>query len=139
MTLTKLHVLLERRGVVAPYRTLHRFAVAELGFPRCRPPVPVATATPGWRCKSTSAPRAGPPDPARETRRVTHGLIFTAVSSRHLFVFLPHRQTLEEVVAGFDAAWAFYGGVFAVIIPNNLKPLDRADPLEPRSTTPPAR
>lgn len=61
------------------------------------------------------------PDPARGTRRVTHGLIFTAVYSRHLFVFPTHRQTLEEVIAGFDAAWAFYGGTFAVVIPDNLE------------------
>src|SRR5690242_16933824 len=30
LTLVKVHVLLERHGVVVPYRTLHRFAVAEL-------------------------------------------------------------------------------------------------------------
>jgi hypothetical protein len=66
---------------------------------------------------------------------VTHALIFTAVYSRHLFVFPTHRQTLEEVIAGFEAAWAFFGGVFAVVIPDNLKPVvDRADPLAPRFT-----
>lgn len=34
LTLAKIHMLLGRRGVVVPYRTLHRFAVAELGFGR---------------------------------------------------------------------------------------------------------
>jgi len=38
------------------------------------------------------------PDPARCTRRVVHGLIFTAVYSRHLFVFPTPRQTLEPVL-----------------------------------------
>ncbi len=47
LTLTKAHVLLERRGVAVPYRTLHRFAVAELGFGRRRPTVPVADGDPG--------------------------------------------------------------------------------------------
>lgn len=40
-----------------------------------------------------------------------HGLIFTGVYSRHMFVYPTHRQTLEEVIAGFAAAWAFFDGV----------------------------
>jgi hypothetical protein len=133
LTLTKAHVLLERRGIVVPYRTLHRFAVTELGLGRRRPTVPIADGDPGVELQVDFGRLGLVPDPARGTRRVTHGLIFTAVYSRHLFVFPTHRQTLEEVVAGFDAAWGFFGGVFAVVIPDNLKPVvDRADPLEPR-------
>jgi transposase len=133
VTLTKAHVLLERRAVVVPYRTLHRYAVTELGFGRRRPTVPVADGDPGVELQVDFGRLGLVPDPARGTRRVTHGLIFTAVYSRHVFVFPTHRQTLEEVIAGFDAAWAFFGGVFAVAIPDNLKPVvDRADPLEPR-------
>jgi transposase len=133
VTLTKAHVLLERRGVVVPYRTLHRFAVTELGFGRRRATVPVADGDPGVELQVDFGRLGLVPDPARGTRRVTHGLIFTAVYSRHVFVFPTHRQTLEEVIAGFDAAWAFFGGVFAVVIPDNLKPVvDRADPLVPR-------
>ena len=87
LTLTKFHVLLERRGVVVPYRTLHRFAVAELGFGRRRPRVPVADGDPGVELQVDFGRLGLVPDPARGTRRVTHGLIFTAVYSRHLFVF----------------------------------------------------
>jgi hypothetical protein len=56
------------------------------------------------------------PDPAAGVRRVTYALICTAVYSRHMFVYPIHRQTLDEVIAGFEAAWAFFGGVFKVII-----------------------
>ena len=133
LTLTKAHVLLERRGVVVPYRTLHRYAVTELGFGRRRPTVPVADGDPGVELQVDFGRLGLVPDPVRGSRRVTHGLIFTAVYSRHLFVYPTHRQTLEEVIAGFDAAWAFFGGVFAVIIPDNLKPVvDQADALDPR-------
>ncbi|GAC1378859.1 MAG: hypothetical protein NVSMB4_08450 [Acidimicrobiales bacterium] len=133
LTLTKTHVLLERHGVVVPYRTLHRYAVAELGFGRRRATVPVADGDPGVELQVDFGRLGLIPDPARGTRRVTHGLIFTAVYSRHLFVYPTHRQTLEEVIAGFEAAWAFYGGVFAVVIPDNLKPVvARADALDPR-------
>jgi len=133
LTLTKAHVLLERRGIAVPYRTLHRFAVAELGFGRRRPTVPIADGDPGVELQVDFGRLGLIPDPARGNRRVVHGLIFTAVYSRHMFVFPTHRQTLEEVIAGFDAAWAFYGGVFAVAIPDNLKPVvDRADAVAPR-------
>lgn len=50
-----------------------------------------------------------------------------------MFVFCTHRQTQDEVITGSDAAWAFLGGVFAVVIPDNLAPVvERADALFPR-------
>ncbi|GFG98033.1 hypothetical protein MTIM_39120 [Mycobacterium timonense] len=59
---------------------------------------------------------------------MVHGLIFTAVYSRHMFVWPTYRQTLGEVIAGFEAAWVFFGGVFAVVIPDNMKTIvDKAD------------
>src|SRR3546814_2620739 len=42
-------------------------------------------------------------------------LVFTPVLSRYSFVWLTHRQTTEDVLAGFEAAWAFFGGVFATV------------------------
>jgi hypothetical protein len=49
-------------------------------------------------------------------------LIFTAVFSRHMFVWLSFAQTLADVIAGCEAAWRYYGGVFKVLIPDDLKP-----------------
>ena len=37
------------------------------------------------------------------------------------------------MIAGCEAAWAFFGGVFKVLIPDNMSAVvDGADPLEPR-------
>jgi hypothetical protein len=47
LTLTKIHVLLGRRGVVVSYRTLNRYATDELDFGRGRTTVPVADCEPG--------------------------------------------------------------------------------------------
>ena len=133
LTLAKVHVLLGRCGVVVPYRTLHRYAVTELGFGRRRPTVRVADGDPGVEVQVDFGKLGLIPDPARGGRRVTHGLIFTAVYSRHMFLYPTHRQTLEEVIAGFEAAWAFFAGVFKVIIPDNMKTIiDESDPLDPR-------
>lgn len=50
-----------------------------------------------------------------------------------MFVYPTYRQTLHEVIAGFEAAWAFFGGVFAVVIPDNMKAIvDKADAIDPK-------
>ena len=68
-----------------------------------------------------------------DRRRKLHALVFTAVLSRYCFVYLTFSQTTAAVIAGCEAAWAFFGGMFTVLIPDNLKPVvDKADRLEPR-------
>jgi hypothetical protein len=107
--------------VVVPVRPLHRFAPAELGFGRRRrATVRVADGKPGEELQVDFGRLGLIPDPVRGSRRVVHGLVFTAVYSRHLFVYPIHRQSLEQVIAGFEAAWAFFGGVFKVVIPENV-------------------
>ncbi len=133
LTLAKIHMLLGRRGVVVPYRTLHRFAVAELGFGRRQATVRVADGEPGGEAQVDFGRLGLVPDPASGRRRVAQGLIFTAVYSRHMFVYPTLRQTLEDVVAGFEAAWVFFGGVFAIVVPDNMKAIvDHADATDPR-------
>jgi hypothetical protein len=52
-----------------------------------------------------------------------------------MFVWLTFSQTLEAVIAGCEAAWAFFGGVFKVLIPDNMKAIvATADPVNPRFT-----
>jgi transposase len=133
LTLTKIHMLLGRRGVVVSYRTLHRYAKNELGFGRRRATVPVADGEPGSEVQVDFGKLGLVPDPVTGKQRVVHGLIFTAVYSRHMFVYPTHRQTLDEVIAGFDGAWTFFEGVFAVVVPDNMKAIvDQADATEPR-------
>jgi transposase len=133
LTLTKIHVLLGRRGVVVSYRTLNRYATTELGFGRPRATVPVADGEPGAEVQVDFGRLGLLTDVADGRRRVVHGLIFTAVYSRHMFVWPTYRQTLADVIAGFEAAWTFFGGVFAVAIPDNMKAIvTTAHPTEPK-------
>lgn len=133
LTLTKIHTLLGRRGVVVSYRTLHRYAVTELGFGQRRTTVPVADCEPGAEVQVDFGRLGMLTDACDGRRRVVHGLIFTAVYSRHMFVWPTYRQTLGDVIAGFEAAWRFFGGVFAVVIPDNMKAIvDKADATDPK-------
>jgi transposase len=133
LTLTKIHTLLGRRGVVVSYRTLHRYATTELDFGRRQATVPVADCEPGAEVQVDFGRLGLLTDSGDGRRRVVHGLIFTAVYSRHMFVWPTYRQTLGEVIAGFEAAWMFFDGVFAVVIPDNMKAIvTAADATEPK-------
>jgi transposase len=134
LTLTKVHTLLGRRGVVVSYRTLHRYATLELGFGQRQSTVRVADGEPGAEVQVDFGRLGMLTDESDgRRRRVVHGLIFTAVYSRHMFVYPTYRQTLTDVIAGFEAAWAFFGGVFAVVIPDNMKAIvAKADATDPK-------
>jgi len=136
LTLTKVHELLNRqRHGLVPYRTLHRFAREELGFGKRRTTIRVDDCEPGQEVQVDFGLMGMLTEPEVGQRRKVWALIFTAVSSRHQFVHLAYRQTLEDVIEGFEAAWAFFGGVFHVVIPDNVKAIvASADPLEPRFT-----
>ena len=55
LSVVKIGVLLERRGMVVPYRTLHRFCVERCGFGKTASTVRVADGEPGPNASWTSA------------------------------------------------------------------------------------
>lgn len=135
LTAVKIGVLLERQGVVVPYRTLARYAVERCGAGRAAATVRVADGEPGVECQIDFARMGLVADPVAGRRRVAHALILTAVYSRHTFVWLTFTQTLTAVIAGCEAAWEFFGGVFKVVVPDNLSPVvASADPCNPTLT-----
>ena len=132
LQLTNVEGKLARRGVVVPYRTLHRFACECCGFGGRQPTLRVADGKPGVECQVDFGRLGMMDDPVTGRRRAVHALIFTAVYSRHMFVWLSFNQTLAVVVDGCEAAWGFFGGVFKVLIPDNLKPVvTAADAVNP--------
>jgi hypothetical protein len=130
--LTKVRKLLLRRGVKIPYPTLRRFAVAELGFGRTAATIPIVDGEPGQECQldtgwvvRLAADEAG-------TRRRVKAWIFTAVVSRHRFVWPIERETTASAIEACEAAWEFFGGIFHVLLPDNTKAIaNKADNLEP--------
>jgi transposase len=131
LTIVKIHDLLGRQGVKVPYRTLVRFAIERCGAGRQTTTVRVADPPPGIECQVDFGRMGLIPD--GERRRTLWALIFTACWSRHSYVWPTFRQTTDEVIAGFEAAWGFFGGVFPVVIPDNMGTIvDDADDIEPR-------
>ena len=135
LSVVKIGVLLERQGIVVPYRTLHRFCVERCGFGRTAATVRVADGEPGAECQLDFGYLGMLADPVTGRRRKAHELIFTACYSRHMFVWLSFTQTLAALVAGGEAAWVFFGGVFKVLIPDNAAAIvAAADAVNPRFT-----
>jgi transposase len=136
LSVVKIADLLARRGVLAPYRTLHRFCTQRCGFGRGgATTVRVADGEPGVEWQIDFAKMGLVYDPGSGRRRVTHALIFTAVCSRHMFVWLTFSQTLAAVIEGCEAAWRFFGGVFRVLVPDNASAIVAdADAVNPRFT-----
>ena len=53
--------------------------------------------------------------------------------SRYRFVYVVDRETTKAVIEACEAAWAFYGGVFRALVPDNTKTIvDAASPTTPR-------
>jgi transposase len=131
--LTKIRKLLRRQGVELPYATLRRFAIAALGFGRTAPTVPVADCGPGEEVQLDTGWMILLAPDVHARRRRFRAWIFTAVYSRYRFVYPCFGETTASAIEACEAAWAFFGGVFAVVIPDNTKAIvDTADPLHPR-------
>ena len=133
LSIVKIEELLARSGCVVPYRTLHRFAVERCGFRVKSTTMRITDGEPGVECQIDFAQMGFILDPETGKKRRVHALIFTAVVSRHMFVWLTYSQTLVAMIAGCEAAWSFFGGVFKVLIPDNLKAVvTDADAVNPR-------
>jgi len=132
LTVVKVGDLLARRGIEVPERTLHRYCAE-----RCRltsqATVRLADPEPGQEAQTDFGRMGLLFDPHTARRRVVHALILVAVWSRHMFVWLSFTQTTADVIEGFEHAWPFFGGIFPVLIPDNLTPvIAKAEPTEPR-------
>lgn len=131
--LSKIRKLLKRRGVIVPYPTLHRFAVAELGFGHRAATIAVADCGPGEELQcDTGWMTYLEPDELGHRRRV-RAWIFTPVLSRYRFVYPCFRETTASAIEACEAAWEFYGGIFKTLVPDNTSAIvQEADPLGAR-------
>ena len=131
--LSRVWWLLHRRGVDVPYATLHRFAVAELGFGQRAPTIPVADGKPGEEVHiDTGWMTLTEPD-ERGRRRKFRAWIFTPHVSRYKFVYPCWSESTDSAIEACEAAWEFYGGVFGVVVPDCTKAIvHTADPRKPR-------
>ena len=133
LKLTKVHELLERRGVDVTYSSLYRFAVKHCSFGEKQTTVRVADVAPGELAEIDFGRMGLIHDNLLERRRVLWALVVTLVHSRHQYVHLTFSQKLSEVIGGLEDAWEFFGGVPARVVVDNMRTAiskaDRYDPI----------
>lgn len=135
LQLTRVQELLAHDGLRVTYSTLRRF-VQSAGLGRTAgTTVRLPETAPGEAAEfdfgrlGTLVPADGAP-PA-----VVWVLVLVLGYSRHSFVWPLVRQTFDEVCAGMDAAWRFFGGVpRRVVLDNFPAAIAGPDPLDPRPT-----
>ena len=110
LRLTKIRKLLGRQGVAITYPTLYRFAVSELAFGQTATTIPVLDGPPGQELQLDTGWVGWLTLPAG-TRRRFRAWIFTAVRSRHRFVYPAFEDTTARAIEACEAAWVFFGGV----------------------------
>lgn len=132
LTLVKVQELLSRRSVSVSYSSLHRFAVRECGFRAKATTVRMAEVAPGELAEVDFGRLGLVYDAEAERKRVCHALVVTLVHSRHQYVHVTHSQKLPDLIDGLENAWAFFGGVTARVVIDNLKAaVCKADRYEP--------
>ena len=127
--------MLAQRGCPVSYASLRRF-IQRRNWRRRKPvTVRMEDTTPGEVVELDFGRLGLIPDPETGRRRTVWGLIMVLGYSRLCFVWPTFSQKLEDVVAGLESAWAFFGGLPRYLVMDNFPAaLAGADALHPRLT-----
>ena len=117
------------------YSSLHRFVARRNWRGRSRSTVRMEDTPPGEVAELDFGRLGLIQDPETGRRRTAWALIVVLAHSRHSFVWPTFSQKLEDVIAGLEAAWAFFGGIPRYLVIDNFPAVVAgADALHPRLT-----
>ena len=135
LTVTRIQELLAARGCTVSYTSLRRFIRRRNWGRRSVRTVRMADTAAGEVAEADFGRLGMITDPATGRRKVVWALIIVLSYSRHCFVWPTHSQKLEDVIAGLEAAWVFFGGVLRYLVIDNFPAaVAGPDPLHPRLT-----
>ena len=117
------------------YSSLYRFVARRNWRGRSRSTVRMGESVPGEVAELDFGRLGFIHDPETGRRRTVWALIVVLTHSRHSFLWPTFSQRLEDVIAGLEAAWAFFGGVPRYLVIDNFPAaVAGADALHPRLT-----
>ena len=135
LQVTRIRELLAQRGCQASYTSLRRFIQRRNWRGRSRRTVRMGESVPGEVAELDFGRLGFIDDPETDRRRTVWALLLVLSHSRHCFVWPTYSQKLEEVIAGLEAAWAFFGGIPKYLVIDNFPAaVAGADALHPRLT-----
>ena len=135
LQMTRIQELLAARGCRVSYPSLQRFMARRGWQRRDSKTVRMEPSAPGEVAELDFGRLGYIEDAEGVRRRVVWALIVVLAHSRHGFVWPTYSQRLEDVIAGLEAAWAFFGGVPRYLVIDNFPAaVAGADALHPRLT-----
>ena len=120
LTLTKIHIKLERLGIETTYSSLYRFVASEIGIPS-KTTIRMAETEPGEVAEVDFGRLGIIDDPETGRKRFAYALVVTLVYSRHQYVAVSFTQKLPVLIAGIEAAWEYFGGCTRRVVIDNLR------------------
>ncbi len=132
LQMTRIHELLVARGCVLSYQSLRRFVLKRNWRKRGKTTVRMEDTPPGEVAEADFGRLGMITDPATGRRRAVWAMVIVLCHSRHCFVWPMQSQKLEDVIAGLEAAWAFFGGMPQYLVIDNFPAaVVGTDPLHP--------
>ena len=132
LQMTRIHELLAMRGCQVSYPSLRRFVINRNWRRRSKTTVRMADTPPGEVAEADFGRLGMITDPATGKRKAVWSMIIVLGHSRHCFVWPMQQQKLPDVIAGLEAAWAFFGGMPKYLVIDNFPAaVVGTDPLHP--------
>ena len=133
--MTRIGELLAQRGCQVSYTSLRRFLQRRNWRHRSARTVRMEQSGPGEAAELDFGRLGFIQDQEAGRRCTVWALIVVLAHSRHSFLWPTYSQKLEEVIAGLEAAWAFFGGIPKYLVIDNFPAaVAGADALHPRLT-----
>ena len=135
LQMTRMQELLAVRGCAVSYPSLRRFILKRNWRRLSKTTVRMEDTPPGEVAEADFGRLGMITDPATGRRQAVWAMVIVLCHSRHCFVWPIQSQQLEDVIAGLEAAWAFFGGMPKYLVIDNFPAaVVDTDPLHPRFT-----
>ena len=135
LQLTRIHELLIAGGCELSYQSLGRFVLKRNWRRVSKTTVRMSDTRPGEVAEADFGRLEMITDPITGRRQVVWGMVIVLCHSRHCHVWPMRQQKLADVIAGLQAAWAFFSGITRYLgIDNFPAAVAEPDPLHPRLT-----
>jgi hypothetical protein len=131
---SKIIVLLARQGILVTKASFYRFVRNSCeSYRRKNITVRLPESQPGKYAQADFGRLGMLWDSAASKLRIAWALVITLCYSRHMFIFITFRQDIATIIAGFEAAWSYFGGIPQIVIVDNTKAaVDKADKYNPK-------
>ena len=135
LQMTRIHELLAARGCTVSYTSLQRFVAKRNWRKSSKTTVRMADTPPGEVAEADFGRLGMITDPATGKRKAVWAMVIVLCHSRHCFVWPMLQHKLEDVIAGLEATWAFFGGMPKYLVVDNFPAaVVGTDPLDPHFT-----